>query len=149
VRHHIRLSGAERQVNLKRPRGGGRGSVSRAVHLRLPEPMLARSGPIPRGRGWTFEPKMDGFRCLVCTHAGFRARSRRGWNMTPLLPEFADALAADVQLDGELVALDSDGRSDFHRLSARMLHGRRGIAVTLFVFDVLAVEGLPVTSVPH
>jgi hypothetical protein len=53
------------------------------VLLRLPQPMLARPGLIPSGRGWTFEPKLDGFRCLVCTHAGaFRARSRRGWNMT-------------------------------------------------------------------
>jgi len=118
--------------------------------LRLPEPMLARPGLIPRGRGWTFEPKLDGFRCLVCTHAGtFRARSRRGWNMTPLLPELATALPADVQFDGELVALDGEGRPDFHRLSARMLHGRPGNAVTLFVFDVLAVEGLPVTSQPY
>jgi hypothetical protein len=98
--------------------------------------MLARPGPIPRGRGWTFEPKLDGFRCLVCTHAGtFRARSRRGWNMTPLLPEYAAALPADVQLDGELVALDVDGRPDFHRLSARMLNRRTGVAVTLFVVD--------------
>src|SRR3954447_12872383 len=117
--------------------------------LRLPEPMLARSGPIPRGRGWTFEPKMDGFRCMVCTHGGYRARSRRGWNMTPLLPDLAAALPADVQLDGELVALDLDGRPDFHRLGARMLHGRAGIAVTLFVFDVLAAEGLPVTLSPY
>jgi ATP-dependent DNA ligase len=31
--------------------------------LRLPEPMLARSGPIPAGSGWVFEPKLDGFRC--------------------------------------------------------------------------------------
>jgi len=30
-----------------------------------------------------------------------------------------------------------------------MLHGRGGIAVTLFLFDVLAVEGLPVTSQPY
>jgi bifunctional non-homologous end joining protein LigD len=105
--------------------------------LRLPEPMLARSGPRPSGRGWTFEPKLDGFRCLVCTHGGYRARSRRGWEMTPLLPELAAALPADVQLDGEIVALDQDGRPDFHRLSARMLYGRAGIAVTLFVFDVL------------
>src|SRR5829696_786940 len=109
--------------------------------------MLARAGGIPRGRGWTFEPKLDGFRCLVCTHAGFRARSRRGWNMTPLLPELAAALPADVQLDGELVALDADGRPDFHRLADRMLHGRVGIAVTLFVFDVLSVEGFPVNDV--
>ena len=46
----------------------------------LPEPMLARADSIPSGAGWTFEPKLDGFRCLVCTHAGFRARGiRRGY----------------------------------------------------------------------
>jgi bifunctional non-homologous end joining protein LigD len=117
--------------------------------LRLPEPMLARSGPIPGGRGWTFEPKLDGFRCLVCTHAGFEARSRRGWNMTPLLGEFLGSLPEGVQLDGELVALAEDGRPDFHRLCSRMLHGRGGIALTLFVFDVLAVEGLPTTMQPY
>ena len=118
--------------------------------LRLPEPMLARAGPIPRGRGWTFEPKLDGFRCLVCTHGGrFRARSRNGWNMTKLLPDLADALPDDVQLDGELVAVAQEGSPDFHRLAARMLHGRGGIAVTLFVFDMLAVEGLPVTAQPY
>jgi len=45
-----------------------------------------------------------------------------------------------VQLDGELVALDVDGRPDFHRRGARMLHGHVGIAVTLFVFDVHALR---------
>jgi len=60
--------------------------------------------------------------------------------MTPLLPEFATALPPDVQLDGELVAFDVDGRPDFHRLGARMLHGHVGIAVTLFVFDVHALR---------
>src|SRR5437868_6700229 len=109
--------------------------------LRLPDPMLARSGPLPTGRGWLFEPKLDGFRCLVCTHAGrFRARSRRGWNMTELLPELAEGLPVDVQLDGELVALGAGGLPDFHRVASRLLHGRTGIALTCFVFDVLAVE---------
>jgi bifunctional non-homologous end joining protein LigD len=96
------------------------------VVLRLPEAMLARAGAIPHGSGWTFEPKLDGFRCMVCTHAGFRAGSRRGWDMTHLLPEFRRGLPLGVQLDGELVALDESGRPDFHRLSARMLHGRAG-----------------------
>jgi bifunctional non-homologous end joining protein LigD len=110
------------------------------VALRLPEPMLARAGPIPHGRGWTFEPKLDGFRCLVCTHDGFRARSRRGWNMTPLLPELAPALPPGVQLDGG---------PDFHLLCRRMLNGRSGIDVVYFVFDVLAVEGLATTVQPY
>src|SRR3954454_20111004 len=103
--------------------------------------MLARADSIPSGAGWTFEPKLDGFRCLVCTHAGLRARSRRGWDMSHLLPEFRCSLPESVQLDGELVALGEDGRPDFHRLSSRVLPGPPGIALTLFVFDVLAVEG--------
>ena len=117
--------------------------------LPLPDPMLARSGAIPTGRGWTFGPKLDGFRCMVCTHGGFRARSRRGWDMTHLLPEFRRSLPEGVQLDGELVPLDEAGRPDFHRLSSRMLHGRGGIAVTLFAFDVLAVEGHATTMQPY
>ena len=36
--------------------------------------MLARADAIPHGRGWVFEPKLDGFRALVCTHAGLRAQ---------------------------------------------------------------------------
>jgi ATP-dependent DNA ligase len=66
--------------------------------------MLARSGPLPTGGGWRFEPKLDGFRCLTCTHGGrVRVRSHRGWDMTTLVPELAE-LPADVQLDGELIA---------------------------------------------
>ena len=33
--------------------------------------MLARFEGIPSGRGWVLEPKLDGFRCLICTHATF------------------------------------------------------------------------------
>jgi bifunctional non-homologous end joining protein LigD len=117
------------------------------VLLRLPEPVLARAGQLPGGRGWSFEPKLDGFRCLVCTHGGrYRARSRRGWDMTPLLPELA-ALPPDVQLDGEIVALDAAGRRDFHQLSARMLHGAAGVSIGYYAFDVLACEGGSVTQV--
>jgi bifunctional non-homologous end joining protein LigD len=54
-----------------------------------------------------------------------------------------------VQLDGELVAWDESGHPDFHRLSSRMLHGDMSMAVTLMVFDVLAVEGLSVMGQPY
>ena len=69
--------------------------------------------------------------------------------MTHLLPEFRRSIPDVLQLDGALVTLADDGRPDFHRLSSRMLHGRAGIALTFFVFDVLAVEGLATTTLPY
>jgi bifunctional non-homologous end joining protein LigD len=112
--------------------------------------MLAKAGPIPAGSGWMFEPKLDGFRCLICTHGGrFRARSRRGWEMSDRLPELHNALPIDVQLDGELVSWDDSGRPDWHRLGARVLHGDTSIPVSFIAFDVLACEGLPVTGLPY
>jgi ATP-dependent DNA ligase len=51
--------------------------------------MLARAGAIPSG-DYAFELKWDGFRALVSRNGDFRVNSRRGWNMTPLLPDLAD-----------------------------------------------------------
>ncbi len=80
---------------------------------------------------------------MVCTHGGrFRARSRSGWNMTAALPELERTLQADAQLDGELVALDSDGRPDFHRLGERMLQGRARIPVVEALFQAVCDRGL-------
>jgi bifunctional non-homologous end joining protein LigD len=112
--------------------------------------MLARSGPLPTSPGWRFEPKLDGFRCLVCTHGDrFRAKSRRGWDMTTKLPELGLSLRPDVQLDGELIAWNDDGLPDFHRLGRRMLHGDQSIPVTYMAFDVLALDGEPTLRLPY
>jgi bifunctional non-homologous end joining protein LigD len=35
--------------------------------------MLARSGPLPSGSGWSYELKWDGFRAIVSTEDGLRA----------------------------------------------------------------------------
>src|SRR5690242_2854043 len=76
------------------------------------------------------------------------ARSRRGWNMTSLLPELEHGFPRDVQLDGELVAFDQSGRPDFHRLGERMLLRRGNAAVTFMVFDLLARNGRHARIVP-
>src|SRR4051812_31720063 len=77
--------------------------------MRLPTPMLARSAAAPpSGSAWSYEPKMDGYRCMVDTHGGFRARSRRGWAMADLVPELAQ-LPPGLMLDGELVSFDAEG----------------------------------------
>jgi bifunctional non-homologous end joining protein LigD len=109
--------------------------------------MLARSGPLPDGGGWSFEVKWDGFRAVACTRGPLRVRSRRGWDMTQLVPEL-DGLPADLLLDGELVGWGEDGLPSFPALSARVLHGRDGVAVTYFVFDLLALDGESTMAMP-
>jgi ATP-dependent DNA ligase len=51
--------------------------------------MLARSGRLPTGGDLAYEVKSDGFRAIVSTEGSLRARSRRSWNMTELVPELA------------------------------------------------------------
>jgi bifunctional non-homologous end joining protein LigD len=111
--------------------------------------MLARSGPIPTRGNWSFEVKWDGFRAVVSTEgAPLGVRSRRGWDMTPLVPELA-ALPIEVTLDGELVAFGPDGAPDFPLLCERMLMRRPGITVTYMVFDLLSFDGEDLTQAPY
>lgn len=101
--------------------------------------MLARAETaIPTG-DYAFEVKWDGFRAIVSTEDGLRVRSRRGWNMAPLIPEIARDDVHGV-FDGELVAF-KDGFPHFPLVGARILHGRREIPVAFAVFDVLALNG--------
>src|SRR5688572_32844729 len=93
--------------------------------LRLPAPMRSRPGPLPVGAGWSFEPKYDGFRAVISTENGLRVRSRRGWDMTPALPELEN-LPAGLVLDGELVAWKGH-EPHFPALCRRMLNGDTSI----------------------
>src|SRR5882724_4469128 len=71
--------------------------------------MEARSvDAIPRGPQWQYEPKWDGFRCLLSRHgAKVDLRSKSGEDLTRYFPELIEAAlkltATDVLLDGEIV----------------------------------------------
>src|SRR5947208_14190168 len=74
-----------------------------------PAAMEARSvDAIPRGSEWQYEPKWDGFRCLL-SRAGDKVelRSKSGEDLTRYFPELVDAArrlkATDFLLDGEIV----------------------------------------------
>jgi bifunctional non-homologous end joining protein LigD len=111
--------------------------------------MLARSGPIPTRGEWTYEVKWDGFRAIVSTEgAPLRVRSRRGWDMTPLLPELS-ALPVNGTFDGELVAFGGDGAPDFPLLCERMLMRRSGIHVSYVIFDLLRLDGEDLRRAPY
>jgi bifunctional non-homologous end joining protein LigD len=109
--------------------------------------MLSRPGPLPSGSGWSFELKWDGFRAIVSTEDGVRVRSRRGWNMTSLLPELAD-LPPGVVLDGELVAW-REQVPYFPDVCRRLLHRAASIRLTYVIFDVLRRESDDLTGRPY
>ena len=78
----------------------------------IPEPMLARSGALPTSGDYAYELKWDGFRSIVSTEGELRVRSRRGWDMTEHVGFLAQLPVAAI-LDGELVALDGEGKPEW------------------------------------
>ncbi len=88
-------------------------------------PMEARTAAaIPRGDHWLYEPKWDGFRCLVFRADGAVAlQSKSGQPLTRYFPELVEAAAALRQrrfvLDGEIVVAH-EGHLDFDALLQRI-----------------------------
>src|SRR5262249_14192701 len=103
-----------------------------------------RPGPLPSGPAWSFGLKWDGFRALVSTEDGLRVRSRRGWNMTSVLPELR-RLPEGLILDGELVAWKGKEPS-FPNLRRRILNNDLGVPVTFIAFDLLGLDGTDLTE---
>jgi bifunctional non-homologous end joining protein LigD len=106
--------------------------------------MLATLGTaLPRGAEWTYEVKWDGYRALAVKGPnGTQLISRNQKDLTTDYPSVASAIDAlsvrDAVLDGEIVALDADGRPSFQALQHRRTSAR---AVVYYAFDLLAVEG--------
>lgn len=104
--------------------------------------MLATSWDAPfSDPGWVFELKWDGVRCLMSTtDSGVQMRSRAGNDLADRYPELLGLdLPPDTVLDGEVVALDEEGRPSFERLQGRMSSGagRGRLPITYVVFDLL------------
>jgi ATP-dependent DNA ligase len=99
------------------------------VKLPLPldmEPMLSAisEGGIPKGDGWEYEPKWDGFRTLVFRDGDeVQLMSRGGRSMTryfpEVLPAFRKLSATSLVLDGEIVVAGANGL-DFGALQQRV-----------------------------
>jgi bifunctional non-homologous end joining protein LigD len=107
---------------------------------------------------WLFERKLDGVRCLAFRDGGaVRLVSRTGRDMNGAYPEIVEALESqdsdDVVADGEIVAFDGAVTS-FARLQRRMQLSdpqaarRTGVAVFLYVFDLLRHEGEDLRRLP-
>jgi bifunctional non-homologous end joining protein LigD len=111
-----------------------------------PQPLI-RVAHAFDARDWLFELKHDGFRALAvieghrCTLVSRRGHVFRQW------PQLAEELAHTVKarhaiLDGEVVCLKPDGRSDFHALLFRRDWPY------FFAFDVLSLDGRDLRGEP-
>jgi bifunctional non-homologous end joining protein LigD len=112
-------------------------------------PMLATlASDVPSNRGWLFEVKWDGYRAIATLKGGDATlASRKGNDLTGRFPSVAKALAGAVRtpdcvLDGEVCALDEQGRSSF----SVMQQGSGPLV--FYAFDVLEVDGEPLLDLP-
>ncbi|HVE80973.1 MAG TPA: DNA ligase D [Candidatus Dormibacteraeota bacterium] len=116
-------------------------------------PMLATLADKPfDDKDWLYEIKWDGYRILAHIANGtVRLLSRNGRDYTQVFAPAAEELAAlpDCILDGEMVVVDQNGRSDFGRLQNYQKTGEG--TLRYFVFDAPYANGrdlreLPLTS---
>jgi bifunctional non-homologous end joining protein LigD len=99
---------------------------------------------------WLFEVKWDGYRALATIEAkSFTLVSRNGLDMLqrfPDLVQLAGAFASvPVVVDGEIVSLDSKGRSEFQRLQESQ---KKPAGLTYAAFDLLYADGKDLRSTP-
>jgi bifunctional non-homologous end joining protein LigD len=132
------------------------GRLTRAVKAPFPaspRPQLATlSKEVPAGNDWLHEIKYDGYR-LLCSIQDGRARlfSRGGLDWTEKLSRLASSArelpAREAVLDGEIVILRPDGRSDFQALQ-KTIGGANPSGLVYYLFDVLYGDGYDLRMAP-
>ncbi len=125
------------------------------------EPMLAKlTREVPSSDGFIFEPKWDGFRCVVFRDGDELDLQSR--NQKPLLryfPELREPLLTQLPdrcvLDGELVVVGEHGGLDFdalqlrqHPAESRVRKLSAEIPASYVAFDLLAVGDESLLSTP-
>ncbi len=135
--------------------------------MRLPfqpplEPMLAKlARSIPEGDGWLFEPKWDGFRCMVFRDGDhLELISRKLRPLGRYFPELHEPLRAALPercvVDGEIVVASPDGNGlDFDALLQRIHPAESRInrlavetPASFVAFDVLALDDASLRDEP-
>jgi bifunctional non-homologous end joining protein LigD len=122
-------------------------------------PMLATLTDEPFSRrGWLFEPKLDGVRCLALRSSGdVQLVSRNEKPMNEKYPELVQAFRAQKSnsfaVDGEIVTFDGEVTS-FAKLQQRMQlehpseELRRKVPVWFYAFDLLHLDGRDTRQLP-
>ena len=124
-----------------------------SAKARFVEPMKAKLVEKPPATGdWIYELKFDGIRLItVKTDKKVSLFSRNQNDLSARFPEIVEAItdlpARECVIDGEVVALDDEGRSSFQLLQALEMEGRKS-PVYFYAFDLLQLDGKNLLGVP-
>jgi bifunctional non-homologous end joining protein LigD len=117
------------------------------------EPMKAKLVEKPPAPGdWIYELKFDGIR-LIAVRADKKVSllSRNQNDLSARFPEIVEAIknlpGRECVIDGEVVALDEEGRSSFQLLQALEMEGRKS-PVYFYAFDLLQLDGKGLVGLP-
>jgi bifunctional non-homologous end joining protein LigD len=128
-------------------------SVRTKSKLQFVEPMKAKLVEKPPTSGdWIYELKFDGFRALGLKSDGnVELLSRNNKSLNEKFASVAESISelpcGDAIIDGEIVALDSEGRSSFQLLQAYAMEGKR-TPLYFYAFDLLRLEGEDLRKMP-
>ena len=125
-------------------------------------PMLAKLTPqIPEGEGWWYEPKWDGFRCIVFRSGDdieLASRNEKPFNryFPELIAPLLAALPDQAVVDGEIVLPSTTGQGlDFDALQQRIHPAASRVkrlseeTPAMFVaFDALSLDGTNLMFTP-
>ena len=117
------------------------------------EPMKARLVDEPPKHGdWLYELKFDGIRAMAIKNdRKVSLVSRNGNKLDGRFPEIVEAVknlpVREYVIDGEVVALDEDGRSSFQLLQGLEMEGRKA-PLRFYVFDLLQLDGKSLLGLP-
>jgi DNA ligase D-like protein (predicted ligase) len=105
---------------------------------------------LPEGSGWVYEFKLDGYRAIA-VRSGARDGtlfSRRRNNISRRFPHIVEALhtwSEGTVVDGEIVALDDEGRPRFNFLQNYRSHAAN---TYFYIFDLLCFQNRDLTKLP-
>jgi bifunctional non-homologous end joining protein LigD len=116
----------------------------------VPPMMATPSATLPSGPDWSYEVKWDGYRAqAVKNGAAVSLASRNLKDITGQFPGIAAAAAGvdanSALLDGEIVAIDQEGRPSFQALHHASL---AGVSLVYYAFDLLYLNGRDLTRAP-
>jgi len=112
--------------------------------------MATRAASLPDGGDWSYEVKWDGYRAQVIKSGDLVALASRNLkDITRQFPAIAGAVARmpaqSAILDGEIVALDREGRPSFQALHHWSFDG---LSLVYYAFDLLHLNGRDLTKRP-